>query len=126
MTRRYRRQQQGLTMISIVLILGLIAFFTLLILKIAPIYMDHAKVVNALAAVEETTDIQFKSKSEVLSSLKKRFNFNYVYDIEDDDISIIKEGNYLKVDIEYEVVEKLVGNLSVLVEFHDGFEAGET
>lgn len=88
--------------------------------------MDHAKVVNALAAVEETTDIQFKSKSEVLSSLKKRFNFNYVYDIEDDDISIIKEGNYLKVDIEYEVVEKLVGNLSVLVEFHDGFEAGET
>lgn len=113
-------------MISIVLILGLIAFFTLLVLKIAPIYMDHAKVVNALAAVENTTDIQTKSKSEVLSSLKKRFNFNYVYDIEDDDISIIKEGNYLKVDIEYEVVEKLVGNLSVLVEFQDGFEAGET
>ncbi len=126
MTRRYRRQQQGLTMISIVLILGLIAFFTLLILKIAPIYMDHAKVVNALAAVEETTDIQTKSKSEILSSLKKRFNFNYVYHIEDDDISIIKEGNYLKVDIEYEVVENLVGNLSVLVEFHEGFEVGET
>ncbi len=126
MTRRYRRQQQGLTMISIVLILGLIAFFTLLILKIAPIYMDHAKVVNALAAVEETTDIQSKSKSEVLSSLKKRFNFNYVYHIEDDDINIIKEGNYLKVDIDYEVVEKLVGNLSVLVEFHEGFEVGET
>jgi len=126
MTRRYQRQQQGLTMISIVLILGLIAFFTLLILKIAPIYMDHAKVVNALAAVEKTTDIQAKSKNEVLSSLKKRFNFNYVYHIEDDDISIIKEGNYLKVDIDYEVVEKLVGNLSVLVEFHEGFEVGET
>ncbi len=126
MTRRYRRQQQGLTMISIVLILGLIAFFTLLILKIAPIYMDHAKVVNALAAVEETTDIQTKSKREVLSSLKKRFNFNYVYHIEDDDISIIKEGNYLKVDIDYEVVKNLVGNLSVLVEFHEGFEVGET
>ena len=88
--------------------------------------MDHAKVVNALAAVEETTDIQTKSKREVLSSLKKRFNFNYVYHIEDDDISIIKEGNYLKVDIDYEVVKNLVGNLSVLVEFHEGFEVGET
>jgi hypothetical protein len=120
------RREQGLTMISLALILGLIASFVLLALKIGPIYLDHSKVINALAAVEETTDIETKSKSEILSSLRKRFNFNYVYHIEDDDISIIKQGNYLKVDIEYEVVEAIVGNLSVLVEFHEGFEVGET
>lgn len=120
------RQEQGLTMISLALILGLIASIVLLALKIGPIYLDHSKVINALAAVEETTDIETKSKSEILSSLKKRFNFNYVYHIEDDDITVIKQGNYLKVDIEYEVVETIVGNLSVLVEFHEGFEVGET
>lgn len=120
------RREQGLTMISLALILGLIASFVLLALKIGPIYLDHSKVINALAAVEETTDIQTKSKSEILSSLRKRFNFNYVYHIEDDDITVIKQGNYLKVDIEYEVVEAIVGNLSVLVEFHEGFEVGET
>ncbi len=120
------RREQGLTMISLALILGLIASIVLLALKIGPIYLDHSKVINALAAVEETTDIETKSKSEILSSLKKRFNFNYVYHIEDDDISIIKQGNYLKVDIEYEVIETIVGNLSVLVEFHEGFEVGET
>jgi Tfp pilus assembly major pilin PilA len=120
------RREQGLTMISLALILGLIASIVLLALKIGPIYLDHSKVINALAAVEETTDIETKSKSEILSSLKKRFNFNYVYHIEDDDITVIKQGNYLKVDIEYEVVETIVGNLSVLVEFHEGFEVGET
>ncbi len=125
MMRRHHKREQGLTMISMALILGLIAFFTLLVLKIGPIYMDHSKVVNSLAAVEETTDIETKSKSEILSSLRKRFNFNYVYHINDEDITIIKQGEYLKVDIEYEVVEKLVGNLSVLVEFHEGFEVDE-
>lgn len=120
------KREQGLTMISLALILGLIASFVLLALKIGPIYLDHSKVVNALAAVEQTTDIETKSKSEIISSLKKRFNFNYVYHIEDDDISVIKQGNYLKVEIEYEVVETIVGNLSVLVEFHEGFEVGET
>ena len=126
MMRRYRRREQGLTMISMALILGLIAFFTLLVLKIGPIYMDHSKVTNALAAVEAATDIKSKSKYEVIKSLKKRFNFNYVYHIKDEDITIVKQGNYLKVDIEYEVVVKLVGNLSVLAEFHEGFEVGDT
>jgi hypothetical protein len=125
MMRRYRRREQGLTMISMALILGLIAFFTLLVLKIGPIYMDHSKVINSLAAVEATTDIETKSKREILNSLKKRFNFNYVYHINDEDITIIKQGEYLKVDIEYEVVQAMVGNLSVLVEFHEGFEVEE-
>ena len=126
MMRRYCKREQGLTMISLALILGLIAFFVLLGLKIVPIYIDHSKVVNALAAVEGTTDIETKSKREVLNSLKKRFNFNYVYHIVEGDISIVKQGNYLKVDIDYERVEALVGNLSVLVEFHEGFEAGDS
>ena len=126
MMRQYCKREQGLTMISLALILGLIAFFVLLGLKIVPIYIDHSKVVNALAAVEATTEIETKSKREVINSLKKRFGFNYVYHIEDDDISIVKQGNYLKVDIDYERVEALVGNLSVLVEFHEGFEAGES
>ena len=126
MMRKYRRREQGLTMISIALILGLIAFFTLLVLKIAPIYMDHQKVVNSLAAVEETPSIETKSKRQIIESLKKRFNFNYVYHIEDEDITIVKQGNYLKIDIDYEVVETIVGNLSVLVEFHEGFEVSDS
>lgn len=118
------KRQRGLTLISTILILGLIAFFTLLTLKIAPIYLDHSKVTNALAALEQTTDIQTKDRNEVWNSLNKRFNINYVYDVTKDDVKITKRGNYLKVEIEYEVVEKIVGNLSVLVEFYDVIEVG--
>jgi Tfp pilus assembly major pilin PilA len=119
------KHQQGLTLISIIFILGLIGFFTLLTLKIVPIYLDHGKVTSALTALKQLPDIQTKSEAEIRESLVKRFNINYVYDVTKDDIKIIKHGTYLKVDIEYETVVKLAGNLSALAEFHDSFEVGQ-
>jgi hypothetical protein len=119
------KHQQGLTFISLVFILGLIAFFVLLVLKIGPIYLDHSKVVSALAEIEKTTHIEEQSVAQIRESLKKRFNINYVYDVTQDDITITKYQNYLKVAIEYEVVRKIAGNLSVLVEFNDVIEVGQ-
>ena len=117
-------KQRGLTFISLVFILGLIAFFTLLVLKIAPIYFNNSKVKNALAAVKESTDVTTKSRREIMSSLEKRFNMNYVEFVTDDDIKIIAQPGYVKVNIDYERVEPIMGYLSVLVEFHEGFEVG--
>lgn len=119
------KYQQGYTLISLIFILGLVGLFVLLLFKIGPIYLDHSKVVNALAAIEETTDVETKTESEIRSSLDKRFNMNYVSAIKAQEVKILKRGNYLKVEAEYEVVEKIVGNLSVLVEFDDVIEVGQ-
>ncbi len=119
------KRQQGLTFISLVFVLGLIAFFVLLGLKIGPIYLDHNKVVSALDEIKKTTDIQEQSEAEIRDSLSKRFNINYVYDVVQDDITVTKYQDYLKVAIEYEVVRKIFGNLSVLVEFNDVIEVGQ-
>ena len=116
--------QQGLTFISLVFILGLIGFFVLLGLKIGPIYLNHSKVVSALADIKKNPDIEVQSESEIRNSLSKRFDINYVDDVTQDDITITRHGNYLKVVIEYEVARKIVGNLSVLVEFNDNIEVG--
>lgn len=122
--RSLPNKQRGLTFITLVLLLGVIAFFTMLVLKIGPIYFNHSKVVNAVEAVENTIDITSQSRSEIMSSLLKRFDMNYVEYVKGDDIHIIAQPGYVKVDIDYERVEHMVGNLSVLVEFHEGFEAG--
>ncbi|MEE7626189.1 DUF4845 domain-containing protein [Methylobacter sp. Wu8] len=118
-------RQQGLTLISLVFVLGLIGFFTLLTLKIVPIYLDHGKVKSALEALKQMPDLQTLSEFEIRDSLTKRFNINYVYDVKQDDITVVRHGDYVKVDIEYETVVKLVGNLSALAEFHDSFEVGQ-
>ena len=117
-------KQRGLTFISLVLLLGLIAFFTMLVLKIAPIYFNHSKVLNALEAVENSTDIASQSRAEIISSLQKRFDMNYVDYVTMDDVHVQAQPGYVKVNIDYDRVEHMVGNLSVLVEFHEGFEVG--
>ena len=116
------KKQQGLTFISLVFILGLIAFFVILSLKIGPIYLNHSKVVSTLAELKKTTDIEGQSEAEIRDSLSKRFNINYVDDVTQKDITITRHENYLKVVIAYEVVTNMVGNLSVLVEFNDVME----
>ncbi len=107
---------------SIVFILIFICTVVLLVLKIAPIYMNHSKVKNALEAVEAMPDIETMSKREIETSLSKRFNLNYVEDVTLNDVEIVKQPDYLSVRISYEVVQPIIGNLSVLVEFDDGFE----
>lgn len=121
---RLPRQQRGLTFISLVFVLGLIAFFTLLVLKIGPIYLNHSKVVNALVALEKMDGIEHMTANEIQNSLDKRFNMNYVDHVTKDDITIVAQPGYVKVEIDYERVEPIAGNLSVLVEFHEGFEVG--
>lgn len=117
-------KQRGLTFISIVILLSLIGFFTLLTIKIAPLYINNSRVANAVAALKETTDLTSKSKEEIKRSLEKRFDMNYVDYVKINDVEVIAQPGYVKVNIEYERVEKIFGNLSVLVQFHEGFEVG--
>ena len=119
------KKQQGLTFISLVFILGLIAFFVILSLKIGPIYLNHSKVVSTLAELKKTTALEDQSEAEIRDSLSKRFNINYVDDVTQKDITITRHENYLKVVIAYEVITNIVGNLSVLVEFNDEMEIGK-
>lgn len=118
------KKQGGITLISLILLLGLIGFFTLIVLKVVPLYLDNSKVVESLKSLKETPDLLNKSKSDIKAGLLKRFGMNYLDKPSDQDITITSHPGYLKVDVEYERVEPFIGNLSVLVEFHEGFEAG--
>ena len=118
----YTKRQQGFTFISLIFILVLIVFFVLLGLKIGPIYLDHSKVVSTLSELKRTPGIEEQSESEIRKSLSKHFDMNYVNDVTQENITISRHENYLKVVIEYEVVKNIVGNLSVLVAFNDVME----
>lgn len=124
------KHQKGLTFITIVIILALIAFFTLLTLKIAPIYINHSRVLNAMAAVKEDFGQRLANNSpftsrDVLTSFEKRFDINYVENVTNDNILVTKQGGYLKVEIDYEVVKPLCCHLSALAQFHEEFEEGQ-
>lgn len=118
------KKQQGMTAMGIVFMLIGLGVIVMLALKILPVYMEHGKVKSALESVGNLTDIETKSKSEVKSSLKKRFLTNGVESVPKGAIKITKFGNYIHVQIQYDVEVLLTSNLYALIKFDDEIEAG--
>ncbi len=119
------QKQQGLTLISLIFVLGLIGFFTLLALKVGPIYIEHNKVVQALESLKRHPNIENESKRAVWITLSKQFSMNYVYDIKRKDVKITSRPGYLKVKIVYHTKQLLLANLSVWVDFDNEIEVGK-
>lgn len=118
-------RQKGMTLIGFMMMFVLIGFFALLILKIVPIYLEHFKVLTALQSVKKEGDLSTKSKEEILGMLEKRFDINSIDRVSTKDVTVVREGGQTRrVQIAYEVVEPIMGNVSVLIEFDDSIEAG--
>lgn len=119
------KRQHGLTLISLILLLGMIAIVVTLILKIGPIYLEHRKVKSALEEIKELSNLDSMSESEIRSTLDKRLGMNYVTQVKSQDFKIAKRGSYMKIEGNYEVVENIAGNLNALVQFNDKVEVGQ-
>ena len=100
-------------------VLALIGFFSMLILKLAPIYLDHYSVASTVRSLEKEPLITQKSPAQIRKLLKKRLKINYVTDLPKDAIKIKKAPGLLKVDVDYQVKTGLFGNIELLVTFKE-------
>jgi hypothetical protein len=119
------KKQQGMTGTSMLMMVIGICAAVVLVLKIAPVYMNHGKVKSAIEGVKSIPGIQTQSKAEVMKSLYSRFQVNQVQNVRTDtDVIITKRGEYLKLQIKYQVEVPIVGNLFALMKFDEFIEAG--
>ena len=114
--------QKGMTAIGWLLELGLIAFFTLITLRLVPAYMEFAKVTSVLESLQNEPGITRKTKGEILALIGKRFDVNDVYQVDAKQVKVTKEKGVLKMSIDYERREHLVGNVDVVTTFNKEVE----
>jgi len=119
------KYQQGLAFLPLVFTITLLFVGISLTIKIVPVYINHSKVVAMLDQFKQETSGEKKSEFDIKSTLTKRININNIDNIAQDDITLSKQGSAFKVMISYEVVKKIYGNLSVLIEFNDHIEIEE-
>ncbi|MFZ2726218.1 MAG: DUF4845 domain-containing protein [Methylococcaceae bacterium] len=119
------KRQRGLTFISMLVLLGIIASVVLLILKVVPMYIEHGKVTSALNKLKEEPDLISKPDVEIINKLFKQFDIDDVKGVTKDDVSVTKSGSYLKVEIEYAPETNVAGNLSIKLSFDDVMEIGQ-
>jgi len=118
-----KNKQKGMTGISIMALLILIAFVALTLLKIMPIYFDSFKVGDVISSLKEERGLGETSNSEITKMILKRLDVNMVSDVTKDNIFIEKSKNQVLIDVEYEVRKPMFGNLDIIISFKKSAEA---
>jgi len=116
------QRQRGLTTISIIIILGVLAFFVAIVLTLFPIYMEHFSVTSHLKSLKKESDAQTMTSDEIMRTMMRRLEIDNVKHVTQDDIEIDKEDNKTTVVVDYEVREHFLGNIDIVAMFHDEVE----
>jgi len=116
-----RRRQNGMTYLGMLIMLIVIAFFAIVLIKVAPLYMEHFKVKSSLdsLAQEAKDDQSVLSPIEVEKHLLNRLSINDVQHVTKNDIKITREGRKMVVEVDYEARVTLFDNLDLVARFPD-------
>jgi hypothetical protein len=116
------KRQQGVTGVGWLIILGLIAFFVFIGLRLFPIYAENFNVVTSLKSLKNEPQVTRKSKADIQRLILNRFQINDVKNAGRKNISITKRAGVLTVSVKYDVRTKLFGPLSLIAEFDESVE----
>ena len=115
-------RQRGMTAIGWLLVLGLIAFFTLITLRLVPLYLEYSKVTSVLESLQNEPGITRKPKSEIYQLIARRFDVNDVRDLDPKLATIELRNGRLTVTMDYERRTNMAGNIDVVVSFNKSIE----
>jgi len=111
------RAQKGMTAIGWLLTLALIGFFTLIVLRLAPVYMDYYEVAASLDSLQQVPEVTQKTPVEIRSLLQRRFDMNNIDTPTAKNVKIKDADGVLNVGLDYEVRRHFMGNVSLVVHF---------
>ncbi|MGA7800262.1 MAG: DUF4845 domain-containing protein [Gammaproteobacteria bacterium] len=112
------RAQKGMTAIGWLLTLALIGFFTLIVLRLAPVYMDYYEIAASLDSLQQVPEVTQKSPAEIRDLLQRRFDMNNIDSPSAKNVKITEANGVLNVVLDYEVRRHFAGNVDLVVNFN--------
>ena len=115
--RPMQNQQRGLTMIGFLFVAFVLVMVAMLGMKLIPAYIEFYSVKKILATMGQESDLKSKSNKEIREGFSNRANVGYVTVVKPEDLSIDRHGGVPVISVEYEFRTKVVGNISLVVDF---------
>jgi len=115
---KINKQQQGLTMISWMVILSALGFVIFIGLKILPIYISGYNAYSSIESMQKERGLANKSLAQVKEMLWRRLDINMVDAVTKNDIYVTKRKGEIIIEIDYEVRENIMANLDVVAHFN--------
>ena len=112
------KHQAGLTAIGLMLILIPVSLAVYIVMRAAPAYIEALSVGDVVNSLKKELDLKERSREEIYTMIKKRFDINNISSVNKDDIKIQKTVNNVTVTIDYEARAPLFWNVALAFAFH--------
>jgi Tfp pilus assembly major pilin PilA len=119
------QKQQGMTLISWVLVLGIIAFFATVVMRLLPMYQEYYSVLGIMEGMEVELKNNKLTKRQVMTLLEKRFDTGYVFSVKKNNIELHRGKNNVhvtKIVIDYEVRKPFMAQIDLIAHFKTEFD----
>ncbi len=114
------RKQQGITLMSFLVVLVVAGFFALMAMKLFPMYNEFFSVKSVMGELAKQPNSASMTPAQVQADLDRRFNISYIESVDlKKHVKIIRGsgGRSSQLNIAYEVRKPLLGNLDVVGKF---------
>jgi len=118
MNKQKMGKQQGLTLISWVIVLLFLLFQGIIAMKIIPVYLTDSSVTSIMEGLETDVEARGLTTKKLKILVSKRLRVNSVYNVEPKNIAVKKGRDENIVTIDYEPRGTLFKNLEYIVSFH--------
>lgn len=115
--RPMHAQQRGLTMIGFLFVAVMLVIAAMLAMKLVPAYIEFFSVKKILATMGQEPDLRSKTNADIRNDFIRRASVGYVTVVKPEDLAIDRRGGTPVVAAEYQFRTKLVGNVSLVVDF---------
>ncbi len=119
-----KNKQSGLSLIGVLIVGAILAFFFLLGMRTVPAvteYMAIKRIINVIVDSKPGPDV---TVTDIRRDFEKRAYIDDVATISGKDLDIFKRGNQLEVSVEYSRKIPIFGNASLLLDFQTSAKSG--
>jgi len=111
------RRERGMTTLGLIILVAFIGLCAFAGLRLTPVYLNYMKVVGVINGVYDEFDGQNASRSQIRSSIQRRFDVESVSQINSRQILVTAVDGGFEVRAQYDHVAPFIANVSFSVHF---------
>ncbi|GAB3481853.1 DUF4845 domain-containing protein [Azotobacter salinestris] len=119
---KFPHSQKGLSILSWLVVLAVVAFFASTAFKMMPHYFDYMSMEKIITAIETERAADIRSIGDFYAHVSKGMQVNNLRDLDLQEVlKVTLENNEFRAHLKYEKREPLIENLDLVVNFDKEF-----
>lgn len=112
------RKQDGMTLMSFVVVLAVVGFAVYIGMKLFPMYQEYYSVRTAMKGLASEPGSGDMDPSKLQDLFFRRLYINYSENVEKSDVNFERIEGGWRMTVDYEVRRPMIGNLDVVGKFN--------